>query len=245
MSRIVKGASSLTAFWLGHHGFALLCLSPWSPRVRANRGAFNLCASIADDPAHKMLYPYYLCEECDARSYSGGSVAHARSYARIDGRDQAIMTRHILSTLAPIPPITRSSQLLANRRAERSSLLTRHPHVLTAPSSQPLLISPRTLDPISFSPLVPTLFPLCESIANCCRLAAIRVCAFPSSHNVIFNANKLKSCLDSGTPRRQGKLSIPHPTPRPCCKQQASKSRGSAFARVDHHGQPPATHHYT
>ena len=59
-------ASSLTAFWLGHHGFALLCsalpclalpcLDPWSPRVMAKRGAFNLYASIADDPAHKMLY---------------------------------------------------------------------------------------------------------------------------------------------------------------------------------------------
>jgi len=110
-------------------------------------------------------------------SYSGGSVAHARSYARIDDRDQAIMTRHINSTLAPIPPITRSSQLLANRRAQRSSLLTRHPHVLTAPSSQPLLISPRTLDPISFSPLVPTLFPLCESIA----IVVVWPC-FPSSH---------------------------------------------------------------
>lgn len=104
-------------------------------------------------------------------SFIGGSVAHARSYARIDGRDQATMTRHILSTLAPIPPITRS-QLLANRRAQRSSLLlTRHPHVLTAPSSQQLLISPRTLDPISFPPLVPTPFPSAKAspLLSFCR----------------------------------------------------------------------------
>ena len=34
------------------------------------------------------------------------------------------------------------------------------------------------------------------------------MCAFPSPHNVILNVKKTQNVLDSGTPRRQGKLSI-------------------------------------
>lgn len=98
------------------HGFALLCLclNPWSPRVRAKRGVFkfNLGASIADDRTHTRSHPIPILplQETRCASYGGGSVAHARSYARIDGRDQAIMTRHISLQSLPLLALAREAR---------------------------------------------------------------------------------------------------------------------------------------
>lgn len=166
-------------------------------------------------------------------SYGGGSVAHAHSYARIDGRDQAIMTRHI-NPQAPQPSL-QSLPLLARdcwQTGEPSAANTSS-HVIrtfyTAPSSQPLLIPPRTLDPISFSPLlVPTPFPLQKHHRTLGPLLPQSVCAFPlfSQRNPQCQ-NKTQIVLNSGTPRRQGK-----PTPRPCVLQQQPPSLAAPHLRV-------------
>jgi len=108
-------------------------------------------------------------------SSSRGSVAHAPTQGppRIDGRDHRIMTRHITSTLAPDPP------LLA-RCCWQTSKPSSSSHVIRTFCSaiiHPLLISPRTLDPISFPPLVPTLFRVAKAsqIGGISIFAAARV----------------------------------------------------------------------
>jgi hypothetical protein len=127
-------------------------------------------------------------------SSSGGRLCCTCSDADwIDSRDYSSMTRHILtsycSTLAPIPPLlAHCCWQTGARPAAPHTSFTRFYSAI----NHPLLISPRTLDPISFPPLVPTLFRVTKaslmeaSLSTCFPL-------IPRSHSMI-SMSELKSC---------------------------------------------------